>query len=225
MQPNLAVFRLLTCVTIRIVVPQQVIKDKKTDNSSDAGSKTKRRWINIGPGIVIALAVSALIGSQYIESETAARQRNSAPPIVEQQIITSSYEEKSGPTPELSYIIDQAEELRITSSQLAQLKKLQAEWQQFYGPKIAQAHKAASEADKYLSDVRDQSRTPVSQISSAAEPVITLSGEISSARRSYWDRAVKILTQEQQKLLQTRREADWAAKKDALNKARKRIGG
>lgn len=138
--------------------------------------------------------------------------------MVERQVISSSFEEKSGPTPEVSFIIDRAGKLHLASAQLAQLKALRAEWQKFYGPKIAAANQAADKTSDYLAEAKDKSRTPVAQIQNAAAPVIALSGEISSARRSYWDRAVKILTPQQRKALQADREADWVARMKATSK-------
>lgn|GEM_PF-1848552 len=199
-------------------------KSRKTINAANAGSKPKRRWLNIGPGIVLALAISALIGSQWIKTEVAARRQTPAPPIVERQVISSSYEEKSGPTPEVGFIIDRAAKLHITDSQLTHLKAMCAQWRKFYGPKIVAANRAAEKTNSYLAGAQGRQRTPVAQIQNAAAPVIALSGEISSARRSYWDRAIKILTPEQRKELQSEREADWAARQEALARDRQRAG-
>ena len=196
----------------------------KNNRDPNSATQPKRRWLHIGPGIVIALAISALIGSQWIKTEIATRKQQSAPPIVERQVISSSYEEKLGPTPEVGFIIDRAEKLRITGAQLARLKALRADWQKRYGPKIAEANQAANRTSRYLAGAKGKSRTPVAQIQNEAAPVIALSGEISSARRGYWDRAARILTSEQRKLLQAEREADWASKKAALARARQGAG-
>jgi hypothetical protein len=193
-------------------------------NISNAASARKRRWLNIGPGIVIALAVSALIGSQYIETETNMRQQHSAPPIVERQVISSSADERSGPTPDAAFIIKRADKLHLSQDQVARLNVVESKWQAFYAPKIAQANQAAAQTNHYLSDAKDRSRTPVAQIRNAAAPVIALSGEISAARRSYWDQATKILTPDQGKALQAEREADWAARMKPLSHS-KAAGG
>ena len=184
-------------------------------NGPDSPTQPKRRWLNIGPGIILALAISAFIGARYIKTEIAARRQPSAPPIVERQVISSSYDEKSGPTPEVSFIIDRAGKLHVTDAQLARLKALQQRWRKYYGPKIAQANQAAAKTNEYLADAKGNPRTPAAQIRSAAAPVIALSGEISAARRSYWGQAVNILTAGQRKTLQAEREAAWARKTKA----------
>lgn len=186
----------------------------KNSKIINASSKPKRRWLNIGPGIVLALAVSALIGSQWIKAEVAARRQPSAPPIIERQVVSSSYEEKSGPTPDVGFIVTRANKLHITAVQITQLKALNVKWQRFYAPRMNAANQAASRTNKYLDAAKNHSRTPVAQIQDAAAPVIALSREISSARRSYWDQATKILTPEQRKVLQTEREADWAKRQE-----------
>lgn len=177
----------------------------------------KRRWLNIGPGIILALAISALIGARYVATEIAARRQSSAPPIIERRVISSSYEEKSGPTPEVSFVIDRAGKLNVTAAQMARLKALQQKWQKHSGPKIAQANEAAARTNEYMTDAKGNRRTPVAQIQSAAAPVIALSGEISAARRSYWSQAVSILNPAQRKALQAEREAAWAQRTRALS--------
>ena len=181
------------------------------DNKAGGDSKSRRRWLNIGPGVVIALAISGFIGSQWIRTEVSQRRQRSVPPIVERQVISSTHQEKSGPTPEVSFIIDRAASLHITDDQLVQLKVLHSEWQRLYGPKIAAANEAAAGTGKYLEGAERKPRVPVAQIQKAAGRVIALSGEISSARRTYWNRAIRILNAQQRKALQTEREATWAA--------------
>lgn len=168
--------------------------------------------------MILALAVSAFVGSQWVKTEIASRQQHSAPPIVEKHVISSSYEERLGPTPEVGFIVDRARALHVSDAQLASLKALASEWRKLYGSKIAQANEAAAKTGAYLANAKGGSRTPVAQVQSAAAPVIALSGEISSARRGYWNRAVSILKPEQVKPLQTMRENEWAAKTKAIRR-------
>ncbi|MHB1462453.1 MAG: hypothetical protein ACYC1M_14295 [Armatimonadota bacterium] len=176
----------------------------------------RRRWLNIGPGIVIALAISALIGSQYIKTGMANRSVNQASPIIERSVISSSYEDGSGPTPEVSYIITRSVAIKLTSAQKERLSTLQSEWEGLYAPKLAAANRAADDARKYLADAKFKTRVPVQQIEEQAGSVIALSREISSARRHYWDKAMRILDAQQRLTIQRERDSDWKKKKDAL---------
>jgi hypothetical protein len=199
-------------------VSHHLSKSKRaSDNITSTDPKPKRRWFSIGPGIVIALAISALVGSHWIKMEMAARQQKSTPPIVERQVISSSYEDKSGPTPDAGFIIDRAGELHLTDAQLTRIEKLRGEWRRFYGPKIAEANHAADKTNKYLADAESRSRTAVVQIQDAAAPVIVLSGEISAARRSYWDQAVRMLVPAQRKALEAERRTAWASRMKRLS--------
>ncbi|MCX6344161.1 MAG: hypothetical protein NT018_03710 [Armatimonadetes bacterium] len=175
-------------------------------------SNTKKTWFRIGPGLIIALAISVLIGSQWIRTKIAQHQQPSSRPIVERQIISSSYDEKLGPTPELKFIIERREKLHLTNLQAAKLMALQSKWAKAYGPKIAHANQAAAKTQEYLDNAKGQSRTPVAQVQTEAAPLIALSREISSARRAYWNEAAKLLTSEQRANLEKEREADWARK-------------
>lgn len=183
-----------------------------TSNSATTHDKPKRRWLNIGPGIILALAASAFIASGWVKTEMATRRQHSAPPIIERQVISSAYEEKSGPTPEIKFIIDRSGKIGLTDAQLSKLRVLQSQWHTYYDPKIAQANQAAEKTREYLNDAKGRSRTPIPQIQSEAGGLIALSAEISTARRSYWSRAVNVLTPIQRDIVQSEREADWAAR-------------
>jgi hypothetical protein len=173
----------------------------------------KRRLVSIGPGLIIALAISvAIIGMKYVKMEKQAAAQRSTPPIIERHAILSTAEEKSGLTPEVKFIIDRSRKIGLSNAQLSELHRLQSEWEKLYRPKLEQANKAASKANEYLSGAEDQRRTPVAHIQDRARPLVTLSGEVSAARRRYWDRAVETLTPDQRKTIQTEREIAWAAK-------------
>lgn len=178
-----------------------------------SNENTKHRWLNIGPGLLLALAISMLIGSQWIKSEMKAKQQAAAPPIIERQLVTSSQEEKTGLIPEVSFITDRKDKIRLTHDQLTRLQKLQAEWKAYSTPKIAQAREAAAKAESYLSDTKTHTRTPTAQIQDQAAPLIALSGELASARRSYWEQAMKVLTSKQRIIVQKEREKNWEARK------------
>lgn len=183
-------------------------------NLNSATSGGKRRWLSIGPGIVIALAVSAFVGSQWAK---AGIEQKTTSPIMERRMISSTSDGISGPTPDVGFIIRHARKLHVSKSQAARLQALQTKWVTFYGPRMASANKAVDKTNEYLSEAKGHSRTPVTQIQGAAEPVIAVSGEISSVRCSYWDRAISILSSDQRKMLQAEREADWAARSKGMS--------
>ena len=173
----------------------------------------KRRLFNIGPGLKIAIVLTiVIVGYKYLQVQKQIDSQERQPPIIERPLITSSAE-KLGPTPEVSFIIDRRAKLGLRDDQVKKLRQIDSDWQRIYSPKLDEAKAAAEKANSYLSDAKGSRKTPVAQIQNEARPMIALSGEISSARREYWEKAVKLLTPEQQTALQKEREADWAAKK------------
>ena len=187
--------------------------------SPASGRQVKRPLFHIGPGILIALALAVIIGANVTRT---ARQRRhaprSAPPIIEGRVISSDFD-KAGPVPEVGFLIDRREKLRLSDRQTESLRKLQAEWGRFYQPKLREAKAASRQMTGYLSRSRTNGRTPVQQIEERAAPVVAVSREISATRRQYWDRAMKLLTPEQRRIAAKEREADYAAKRRALAEA------
>ncbi len=190
---------------------------RQTETSTASADKPRRRLLNIGPGLIIALAISIFIGVRWFGAQKQMPAAKSGPPIVERQVISSTYEEKAGPTPEVRFILERRHKLGLSAAQVAKLNKLQSEWQRLYGPKIAQANSAAVRAQDYLAAAKGNRSTPVAQIKDQAASLVALSREISSARRDFWVRATGVLTVDQRGTLQSERETDWAAKTKALS--------
>lgn len=184
-------------------------------SENNGNEQRKRRLIYFGPGLIAALILSLFIGYNWYRSETQKREMNDMPPIVERQVLSSLEQEKLGLTPEVIFLIERRDKLGLSDTQTAELKALQAEWKKLYGPKIAEANKAAAKTGEYLAGARYKSRTPSAHIQSEAAPLILLSREISSARNRYWDEAMQILTPRQRIKAQKEREIQWAARKNS----------
>ena len=175
------------------------------------GRQVKRPIFHIGPGILFALILAAIVGSSAIKSEMQRRQAaRSGPPIVERQIVSSDIE-KLGPVPEVSFLIDRRDKLGLSESQLRSLRKLQFAWQKFYFPKMKVANAAVRQAADYMSGAEKNRQTPTAQIQREAAPVVAISGEISAVRRQYWARATALLAPAQRLIAAREREADYAA--------------
>ncbi len=187
----------------------------KSSNSQGTDTPRKRRILNIGPGLIIAIILSIVVGYRYVGVQRQIAMQRPQPPIVERQLVYSDSAQRIGPTPEIGFIIARRDRLGISAEQVRKLTKIQLDWRKYYGPKIAQANAAAQKTGRYLADAKGNKRTPVAQIENEASAVVALSGEIASARRSYWDQAEKILTPAQRATLENQREADWKAKTKA----------
>ncbi len=174
------------------------------------------KWLRVGPGLLIAAVLSVVVWSQWGKYETAARQAKPRLPIIERQLISSSTETDAGPIPELKFILDRSDALKLNSSQRERIMKLQQDWLHRYAPKVAAAQHAADTTREYLQQKQQSSRVPVAQIQNNATPLISLSAEISAARRSYWSQATKLLSSSQRGILTKARIADWQARQKRM---------
>ena len=174
----------------------------------------QNKWYRIGPGLILALAISAFLGAKWINTKinTPVQQ-----PIIEKQTISSSYEEKLGPTPTINFILDNNNKIKLSNSQIAKLKLLDMEWNKYYNLRIVEAKKAASKTSAYLSGSNNKTRTPIAIIQQEAAPLISISSEISKKRHDYWKKAILILDLKQRNLLDKEREASWLKQKNKFN--------
>ena len=140
----------------------------------------------------------------------------------------STGHDEGGPVPEVAFLLDRRDKLRLSERQVASIAKLQSGWEKLYYPKLEAANAAARETGEYLSrGGRGRIAGPperVQKIEQQAAPVVVLSGEIAAARRRYWAEAMRVLTPEQRAIAAGEREADYVAKRKALKDAvRKRL--
>ncbi len=186
-------------------------------SSNNSASPTK--WLRIGPGVIIAAILSVVVWSQWGKNESTARQSKPQPPIIERHIVTSPEETAAGPVPDLKFILDRDEFLKLSSAQRNQITKLHQDWLNRYGPKIAAANQAAKTTRDYLQQNQARSRVPVAQVQNEAAPLVALSGEISAARKSYWNNATSILSSTQRDMLHIARIADWSSRMSRMRKS------
>ncbi len=168
---------------------------------SKSKSKSKRRFIIIGPGILLALIFALQVAIQN-------HQKAAAPPIIERQVLASS-SSHAVLSPEIGFILKHKNELRLTDGQQAKLTKLQAEWDAKSGPMTAEMNKAAADFQSFMR--KAGGKAMMRDIQSHAGPVSELSRQVSSLRTIYWQKAQQILSAEQRKAVEglstTRKEA------------------
>lgn len=183
---------------------------QKKSSENTTNTPPRRKLINIGPGLILALLISLFIGGRWYMEERAARQQPPAPPIIERQVISSSADQ-AGPTPEVNFILAHKAKLNLTATQATKLEQLQAQWQKFCAPRLAQASAAAAKTNDYLDQHKDDKRLPAAQVQDQAAPLIAISGELAAARHRYWNQATALLTPQQRTTLQAERAVAWTA--------------
>ena len=154
-------------------------------------SKSKRRWIIVGPGILIAIILSLQIA---IKEHT----KSSRQPIVERQVIGTQASETK-PAPGVDYMISQAGELKLSGDQIASLKRLQTEWQSKSQPLTEQMDRAAKEFERFMK--KSNGKANLREIQAHAGAVSEMSRQTSSLRRVYWEKGLQVLDDRQRETL------------------------
>jgi hypothetical protein len=157
---------------------------------SDVQSRPRRRWIIIGPGILIAIILALQVA---IKQHTV----SSRPPIIERQVIgrqgTSELARSVG------YVIDHAEQLKLSERQLASLKNLEGEWETRSAPLQSELNRAASEFERFMKQA--EGKVTAQEIQARGAEVSELSRQMASLRRVYWQKALQMLDEEQRKTI------------------------
>ncbi len=170
---------------------QEVVNVKKTPVSKGKEIKA-RRWFNFGPGIAIALILSAFV--VYTRWQEQARR---TPPRIERTVLSDSTKPDEGIIPEISSLLSRREELKLSAQQVKQIEKLQAEWERVATPLREQANRAAGQFRAWMDEAQKRGRVAMNEVQERGAEVRELSAQLVQQRRAYWQSALKLLTEEQ----------------------------
>lgn len=148
----------------------------------------RRRWIIIGPGIVLAAILALQVAIN-------ARRASDDRPIIERQVIASDISAHSTPAPEVSYVLEHRALLALTENQVIRLKKLQERWRRESEPPAKELNRSAREFEQFME--KSKGKVSVQDIQAHAGEVSELSRRTSSLRRIYWERALQALDSKQ----------------------------
>ena len=159
----------------------------------------RRRLLNFGPGIVIALLVATFVVYQDRQSIHRAR------PTVRRTRIPDTENAKQGLTPELAWLLARHEQLALSAEQVKKIEALRSEWDRVTAPLRQQVDRAAEEFREWMDDAQKKGGVAINDIQQHNAEVSTLSVQLAQQRRDYWERALTLLTDEQRAQLQTER--------------------
>lgn len=163
-------------------------------------SVARRKWLRLGPGLAVALLLSAVVYVSEMGFRLPWQSGNHPPPILERQLIHArGGKGRLAPVPEVKSLLERAEAIGLSAEQVKSLKKLQAEWERNTARSRAELEEQSMQFRKFMEAAQKGGRVSVSQIQEQAQPVSTLSAELLSQRLQYWQRAMKILTHDQRK--------------------------
>lgn len=153
-----------------------------------------RRRLVFGPGLIIALALSLYIAHQQ------GLFRKSGPPSVE-RVTTSA--PKQPPAADIDFLLERADELRLTEEQVGQLRDLREEWKNNTATQRAALAREQKELNKFMEGAaKTDRRTPLSEIQRRSAAFSELSRQLATARRAYWQHALLVLDPDQRKAAQ-----------------------
>ncbi|MCS6861022.1 MAG: hypothetical protein NZT92_11965 [Abditibacteriales bacterium] len=160
--------------------------------SVSKGKETKaRRWFNFGPGIVVALILSAFVlYNRYQEPAGRA-------PRIERTVLSDVGKAEAGVIPEISSLLARREELKLTAQQVKEIEKLQAEWERVSAPLRAQADQAAERFQRWMEEAQQRGGVAIDEVQRRGAEVSALSARIVRQRHVYWESALQLLTAEQ----------------------------
>jgi hypothetical protein len=169
-------------------------------------SKPRKRWIIIGPGLVIAVILALQVAINNHKTSV-------GPPIVERQVLGGKVAVGPVSAPEIDYVLKQRDDLALTSHQVAVLTDLQSDWKTKSKPLMDDLQRSADSFHEFMQNVGD--KAPMQDIQAHAAPVSELSRQVSSLRRVYWEKALQVLNKGQRSEIE-RQLSDDAAKRDLL---------
>ena len=169
-------------------------------------TKPRKRWIVIGPGLVIAIILALQVAINNHKT-------SAGPPIVERQVLGAKVAAGAVTAPEIDYVLKHMDDLALTSHQVAVLTNLQSDWKTKSGPLADDLQRAADSFQRFMQDVGD--KAPMQDIQAHAAPVSELSRQVSSLRRVYWEKALQVLDKGQREKIQ-RQLSDEAAERNRL---------
>jgi len=162
-------------------------------HKQQADTRPRKRWIVIGPGILLALVFALQIAMRN-------HQVTSAPPIIGRQVIGVQTAEGGVLTPEIGYMLEYKEHLGLSDRQIASLENLQEEWNAKSQSLKRQMDRAAGEFRRFMNEAG--SDVSVRDIQSHAGSVSELSGEVSGLRGIYWQKALQVLDRGQRSMIE-----------------------
>ncbi len=170
-------------------------------------STWRRAWLRLGPGLLLAAALSVLAWRRLPPGVLRA---GNAPRSGSRPTPASSEGSSAGPlsAPEPAWLLARRGTLRLSSAQVKRLTQLRARWQRDTRQLRGDLALASAEFDR---DVRGAApagghRLTLQQLQERAAPVSELSRQLAGARSAWWQEAAQVLAASQRR----RAEDAWA---------------
>ena len=173
-------------------------KHQQPDSGRQNVHPARKRWLRLGPGLAVALALSAAIllwptlrdGFQADPARIERSRLGEIPP--------------PAAAPELGWLLERKDALGLKPVQVAKLRRVQRRWDRDTEVLRGALDLAAAQfsRERGASAARG---VDIQGLRAQAAPVSSLSRQLAEARRVYWNEAAQILTPRQR----SQAEAAW----------------
>jgi hypothetical protein len=171
----------------------------------------RRRRLNFGPGTALALIVVA--GILYARRDEfarhGARRLAEGSPRIDRnsdqrafRIIRNTGAPGAGVVPEVSTLLTRRDELKLSAQQVKAIEALQSEGRSVSTPLREEAERAGNEFRVWMQEAEKRGRVTVDQLQQHSATLRAASAQLAEQRRDSWERALKVLTKEQQAQIQ-----------------------
>jgi len=153
---------------------------------------SRRPRLVIGPGLLMALLVSAIIAYLYMPS----RQQKHGPPKVEHQLVGRVPQ----PALTIAELLKERAKLRLSREQLTKLRSLDARWGRDTQADRKELGAAERRLDRWLRSVQQSGeRVTQAELQQRWQEYSRLSAKVAYWRRLYWKMALDLLMPEQRR--------------------------
>ena len=152
--------------------------------------QARRRWLRIGPGVLIALTAIAW-GWPYLFPPD-------KPPVVERTLTAPEDAPLSAPSsaPDPAWLLSQRDALKMTDAQFTKLSALQQRFARDTRELQAQIDAATRDFDGAMNAKK---AATIEQLQTRAAPLSELSSQMASARGAWWSESSLALNASQRK--------------------------
>lgn len=167
---------------------------KTASKAADPGGEARKGKgiFRVGPGLVIAIVLSALI--YFVQRQSLAPRR----PII-QRTVASAGAESLVLAPTIGFILQESAALELSKQQVRKLESLRKEWEAATLSERKALETAEAEFDKWRAANQKRGGVSLQEVQSHTAALSQLSGALAAERRLYWERAQAVLTQRQVK--------------------------
>jgi hypothetical protein len=165
---------------------------RQSDAVGQARRGPRTRWLRLGPGLVLALILSAVTWLR----EQPLRQADTGRPVVERVALPGN---RSPRTPDVADLLAHAGELRLTPLQRTQLKQLVRQWAPESAERQQAMREAAGDFARFMARAQHHEKQGAADLYRQAAEGSARTSEWLARKAYFWQRGLAELTPAQRR--------------------------